>query len=155
MVTAEPGESMSEPNVPLSDFSDSDEDDGEYRPKDAVGSSDSSSKQEFACPIFETEEGSKTGMEANQISLDFESSVNIQAELSLRRSLRNISSKSKATVNYADYAAPRKLSSGKKRLPLEDEFLQLASLHIFPSNKPNKFYIGRLGGRKTADLQGG
>jgi hypothetical protein len=123
-----------ESNDRLGPPSDSEEDDEEYQPTNPVESSG---------PIVGTEEATpKAGTEFNQMLLDFETSVNLQGQFSLRRSSRNIFSKKKPTINYADYPAPRKSSSGRKKLALEDEYEQLASLRIFPSNKLNKFDLG-------------
>jgi hypothetical protein len=120
---------VSESMVPLSNLSDSEEDDESYQPTNAVESSDSSDNKKSAGPIVGTEEATpKAGTDFNQLMLDFEYSVNLQGENSLRRSSRNILSKKKPTINYADYPAPRKSSSGRKKLALEDEYHQLASL---------------------------
>jgi hypothetical protein len=122
-------ELMSESKVPLSNLSDSEEDDESYQPTNAVESSDSSDNKKSAGPVVGTEEATpKAGTDFNQLMLDFEYSVNLQGENSLRRSSRNILSKKKATINYADCPAPRKSFSGRKKLALEDEYQQLASL---------------------------
>lgn len=121
-------ELMSESKVPLSNLSDSEEDDESYQPTNAVESSDSSDNKKSAGPIVGTEEATpKAGTDFNQLMLDFEYSVNLQGENSLRRSSRNILSKKKPNINYADYPAPRKSSSGRKKLALEDEYHQLVS----------------------------
>jgi len=134
--------------APLSDLSDLEEDneeggpangdDEEYQPAKAVKLSDSSENKKFAGPIVGAEEATpKAGMESDQMLLDFESSVNLQEQFPLRRSSRNVFSKKKPTINYADCAPPRKSSSGRKKLPLEDEYHQMVSLQNFPSNKLN------------------
>jgi hypothetical protein len=122
-------EPMSDSKVPLSNLSDPEEDDEEYQPTNAVESSDSSDNKKSAGPIVGTEEATpKAVTDLNQMLKDFEYSVNLQGEIPLRRSSRNILSKEKPTINYADYPAPRKSSSGRKKLSLENEYHQLASL---------------------------
>jgi hypothetical protein len=128
-IAVEAGEPMSETKASLSESSDSEEDDEEYQPVNAVESSDSNNKK-FASPIVGTEEATpKAEVVSNQMLLDFESSVNIQGQFSLRRSSRF--SKNNTTINYADQPAPRKSSSGRKKPALEDEYHQLASLKFF------------------------
>jgi hypothetical protein len=125
MVAVESEEPTSEANVPLSDAEDSEEDNEEYQPTNP-GTNEATTK---------------TGLESNEKS-DFESLVDRQESSSLRRSSRNNRFKSRPTVNYADYPAPRKSSYGRKKLILEDEYRQMASLCIFPFNKLNKFNLG-------------
>ena len=71
------------------------------------------------------------GVESEEMSLGFESSVTATSQP--RRSSRNISYKKKRMANFM---AAHKSSSGKRKLPFEKEDIPLqASLQTFPSNK--------------------
>jgi hypothetical protein len=116
-------------------LSDSEEDDDEEdQHANAVESFDSSVKGKIARPAFRiVEPNPQTISDSNQISADFESAVQLAAEFELRRSSRNIASKNRPTVSYADYIPPRKSFNSKRKVPFENhEVILKVSLPFFP-----------------------
>lgn len=83
---------------------------------------ETSSKGQTARPLVRIVEPSQPIGESDQISSDFESAVKLAAQVELRRSARNIARNNSAkTVNYVDFARPRKSSFSKKKPALDDE----------------------------------